>query len=722
MIVNPQNLRGIYVGFNTLFNRALTTVTPLYTEVATVTPSTTDAETYAWLGDIPGMREWIGDREVQNLSASDYTIKNKDFELTIGIDRNAIEDDKIGLFNPSIEMLGQSAAMHPDKLVFSLLKNGFNEKCFDGKAFFSSEHMIGKSKVSNKGTAKLSLDAYVAAGVYSDHECHDVKDAIAKLERGQFIMIREGTAARNLEALMPLLTGKYADRCMFCTDDKHPNDLLEKGHIDYIVKKAISLGADPITAVKVACHNAARYFLLNNRGGISPGYLADFVIIDNFQDFNIEQVYKKGVLMVDHGEIQDFPSPEIEPYLVERAHKTFHVAALTAEDFETMTTAFFPPTEHQLTELSGIKFWPSVCSFYGECNQTKIQMYNQAAAEEAGAEFYFGTTAEYIIMENGAVAGLVASDADGYVKITCKAVVCACGGMGGNPDMMAYFMPDMAQALVEGESLNSMSANDGRGVQMAYWAGAAVDKSETPTPMIFCFQWRSITRQVRAFQGLMVNADGKRYTNEDNVISHGALAFMGQKGHCAWAIWDDDYANEPQWQNHRYVDGPKVFEPPDEVRAYWQETIDGPGTINMNGSGDIEVKMVKADTIEELVNQLGLPADETLATIERYNGYCEKGVDEEFGKRKELLLPVKNGPFYGIRCTPWFLTTTGGIRCTDHMEVMDENNEIIEGLYCLGSMVGDMYSGIYTFTFAGQNLGSTCGALAWLLGKDLAAL
>ena len=177
------------------------------------------------------------------------------------------------------------------------------------------------------------LNAYIAAGVYSDHECHDVKDAIAKLERGQFIMIREGTAARNLEALMPLLTGKYADRCMFCTDDKHPNDLLEKGHIDYIVKKAISLGADPITAVKVACHNAARYFLLNNRGGISPGYLADFVIIDNFQNFNSEQVYKKGVLMVDHGEIQDFPSPEIEPYLVERAHKTFHVAALTAEDF-----------------------------------------------------------------------------------------------------------------------------------------------------------------------------------------------------------------------------------------------------------------------------------------------------------------------------------------------------------------------------------------------------
>ena len=177
------------------------------------------------------------------------------------------------------------------------------------------------------------LNAYVAAGVYSDHECHDLNDAIAKLQRGQFIMIREGTAARNLEALAPLLCDKYVERCMFCTDDKHPNDLLEKGHIDYIVKKAISLGVDPITAIKAACHNAARYFLLNNRGAIAPGYLADFVIIDDFQHFNIEKVYKRGVLMVENGVVADFPLPEIDPYLVSRAHNTFHVASLSAEDF-----------------------------------------------------------------------------------------------------------------------------------------------------------------------------------------------------------------------------------------------------------------------------------------------------------------------------------------------------------------------------------------------------
>ena len=182
------------------------------------------------------------------------------------------------------------------------------------------------------GLSGKDLNAYIAAGVYSDHECSDMEDAMNKLRLGQYIMIREGTAARNLEALMPLLTSQYVDRCMFCTDDKHPNDLLEKGHIDYIVKKAISLGDDPIVAVKAACHNAARYFLLNNRGAIAPGYLGDFVIIDDFQHFEIEMVYKRGVLMYD-GQLRDFPAPEIDPYLVKRAHDTFHVAHLTAEDF-----------------------------------------------------------------------------------------------------------------------------------------------------------------------------------------------------------------------------------------------------------------------------------------------------------------------------------------------------------------------------------------------------
>ena len=183
------------------------------------------------------------------------------------------------------------------------------------------------------GLAGKDLAAYIAAGVYSDHECSDMDDAMNKIRNGQFIMVRDGTAARNLDALAELLKQPYYDRCMFCTDDKHPSDLLEKGHIDYIIKKAISLGVDPIVAVKTACHNPARYFALNNRGAIAPGYLADFAIVDNFENFNVEMVFKKGVLTCRNGEVQNFETPSIDGYLVDRAHDTFHVAHLTAEDF-----------------------------------------------------------------------------------------------------------------------------------------------------------------------------------------------------------------------------------------------------------------------------------------------------------------------------------------------------------------------------------------------------
>ena len=183
------------------------------------------------------------------------------------------------------------------------------------------------------GLSGNDLNAYIAAGVYSDHECSTVEDAIAKLGRGQYIMIREGTAARNLDALLPLLTPQYYTYCMFCTDDKHPNDLLEKGHIDYIVRRAIKSGVDPIIAVKCASHHAARYFLLNNRGAIAPGFLADFVVIDNFDDFNILEVYKKGKLMFDGKTVTPFEAPEIDPHLVKRSHETFHVAHLEATDF-----------------------------------------------------------------------------------------------------------------------------------------------------------------------------------------------------------------------------------------------------------------------------------------------------------------------------------------------------------------------------------------------------
>ena len=184
------------------------------------------------------------------------------------------------------------------------------------------------------GLTGNDLNAYMAAGVYSDHECDTVENAMAKLRLGQFIMVREGTAARNLEALMPLLRSeRLFDRCMFCTDDKHPNDLLEKGHIDYICREAVRMGADPIRTVQVACLHAARYFLLNNRGAIAPGYLADFAIVDNLTDFHVLTVYKKGVKVYDNGVVMDFPEPPIPDYLRQLAMDTFHLPALSADNF-----------------------------------------------------------------------------------------------------------------------------------------------------------------------------------------------------------------------------------------------------------------------------------------------------------------------------------------------------------------------------------------------------
>lgn len=177
------------------------------------------------------------------------------------------------------------------------------------------------------------LNAYIAAGVYSDHECSTFENALEKLRKGQFIMIREGTAAHNLKALMPLLTQQYYSRCMFATDDKHPSDLLYGGHIDYIVKQALKNGADPIVALKTATHHAARYFLLNNKGAIASDYLADIVVVDNLEDFNVETVFKRGKLVFD-GEVKDFSAPTVDEKLAEKCFDTFHLNSVTPSSFK----------------------------------------------------------------------------------------------------------------------------------------------------------------------------------------------------------------------------------------------------------------------------------------------------------------------------------------------------------------------------------------------------
>lgn len=142
MQVNAANLITLGIGFNAAYQEGLGQAVSQAGIVSTEVPSSTFQEEYGWIGKVPSVREWIGDRQVQNISSSSYYVKNKDFELTIGVDRNAIEDDNLGIYGPLFREMGSSVVAHKDQLVFPLLNNGFANLCFDGQPYFSNAHPV----------------------------------------------------------------------------------------------------------------------------------------------------------------------------------------------------------------------------------------------------------------------------------------------------------------------------------------------------------------------------------------------------------------------------------------------------------------------------------------------------------------------------------------------------------------------------------------------------
>ena len=149
LIVNTQTLAAIFKAFSTIFNQAFQGVMPEWSKIAMRVPSMSAENLYAWLGSFPKMREWVGDRHIKNLKTHDYTIVNKDYELTIEVPRNAIADDQIGVFNPIVAEFGRSAATHVDELVFGLLETAHQVVCYDGQFFFDTDHPVGDGVVSN---------------------------------------------------------------------------------------------------------------------------------------------------------------------------------------------------------------------------------------------------------------------------------------------------------------------------------------------------------------------------------------------------------------------------------------------------------------------------------------------------------------------------------------------------------------------------------------------
>jgi adenine deaminase len=203
------------------------------------------------------------------------------------------------------EMMNYPGVLFNDPSVLAKI-TVFKNKVLDGH----SPGLVGKD-----------LAAYVSAGIGSDHECTGLEEAREKLGMGMRIMIREGSAAKNLDALLPLVNEHNSRNCFFVTDDLEPADILEKGHLNSLIAKAIKKGLDPVTAIQMATINTARYFRLRDRGAIAPGYVADLVTLDDLSEVKVSSVYKNGVLTAQAGKVLVSRSEQISPNLP----KTFNV-------------------------------------------------------------------------------------------------------------------------------------------------------------------------------------------------------------------------------------------------------------------------------------------------------------------------------------------------------------------------------------------------------------
>ena len=178
--------------------------------------------------------------------------------------------------------------------------------------------------------ADKELNAYIVAGISTEHECSTVEEMLNRLRLGMYVLIREGSAAKNLKELIKAVSKDNLRRCLFCTDDKHPEEILKDGHIDYNIRLAIELGIDPIDAIKMATLNSAECYGLKGKGAIAPGYTADLVIIDNLKDFNILSVFKNGKVVGKNTK----PQFEVVPSTIKNVSNSINIKKVKLEDFE----------------------------------------------------------------------------------------------------------------------------------------------------------------------------------------------------------------------------------------------------------------------------------------------------------------------------------------------------------------------------------------------------
>ena len=177
------------------------------------------------------------------------------------------------------------------------------------------------------------LDRYISMGIRDDHECTSAEEARERIRKGQWVMIRQGTAARNLEALLPLFDEPWSHRCLLVCDDKHPADLVTIGHIDDIIRQSVQAGKDPLIGIRMATIQAAEHFGLRDLGAVAPGYDADILILDNLENIAVEDVFCKGIPVVENRRILQWNTPEVCGELDAKVRNSFHMEELSASDF-----------------------------------------------------------------------------------------------------------------------------------------------------------------------------------------------------------------------------------------------------------------------------------------------------------------------------------------------------------------------------------------------------
>lgn len=328
-------------------------------------------------------------------------------------------------------------------------------------------------------------------------------------------------------------------------------------------------------------------------------------------------------------------------------------------------------------------------------------------AKAKGVDFRYRTPGVRLIREGkGPVTGVIAGMAGNYTRfVASKGVVMATGDYGSNPEMLRYYCP--IATYVDHNVYTPVGVNVGDGHKMGLWAGAAFQKG-THAPMIHTLggAW--------PYFFLHVNKRGLRYQNEDVSCQACCLGKMMQPDGIGWTLLDSDFL--------KYV--PRTI--PLGGGFFW----DHPGR-NMDEEWTPDEDMAalednikaglafRADTLDELAAKMKVPAGTLKKTVARYNELVKKGVDEDFGKRKELLFPIEKPPFYAGLMKSALLATTSGLRVNTNLEVLDEEDEPLGGLYAVGNVQGDMFAVDYPTVFPGLSHGR-CVTFGRLVGLHLA--